>query len=181
MSVQASDEVQRGRELLGLPVYSISEGTLLGSVDTLLVRRTDRTIPLIRVKSGSFSRSYYVTFANLRTLGPDVVLVDNRGALLDDLPANDMADLDTDLPGRPVLTPSGENIGQVDGFSMDTIGGRIASLRVKTHAGFLSRVASLVKDNTVQVPDEMIHSIGPDAVILTPEGVARLNPGAGGA
>lgn len=167
-------DLRRGRDLLGLPVYSIVEGRRLGEIDALLVRREDRSIGAVRIRRGTLGQQHQILpFSILRTVGEDIALVESESALHGDAAA-ETEGLDMGLTGRPVLTQSGERVGQLAGFGVDTASGKIAVLRIRPDAGFMRHLTALVKDDTVELPGESVHSLGADAVIVLDEAAAGL-------
>lgn len=169
-------ETRRGRELLGLPVYSVLEGKRLGEISGLLVRRDDCSVPVVRVRQSASGQETFLPYSALKTVGVDIALLDTETALRDEMPAEEREGLERDLTGRPVFTKSGESAGHVAGFGIDTVSGRIASFRIEANSGFLSRLAALGRDKTVEVPSDMVVSLGPDAVIVQDAVLSLLNP-----
>ena len=170
----APGEVMRGREMLGLPVYSIAEGKRLGDINALFVRREDFTVPVIGIV-GSGGQGY-LRYDALKTVGVDIVLVATEHDVLIQMTPEARAGLDAELPNRPVFTQSGQSAGHLVGFNVDTATGRIGQVRIGQDRGLLSKVASLGRDTTVQLPISMVHSIGSDAIIVQDGVMAMLNP-----
>lgn len=171
-TVAGNNEVVRGRDLLDLPVYTIADGRLLGTIDGLLVQREDQSVPLIRVKNGTLGKHRYVPFAAMQTVGVDIALVPSEQNVRDVLSPDESRLLDLDLRGRSVLTPTGQQVGTLAGFEVDTGSGKIVSLRVKANAGFFRSVVASVRDETVSVPHPLVKSLGADAILLEPAGAA---------
>ena len=165
-----SNEAFRGRDLLGLPVYTIAEGRLLGTIDGLLVQREDQSVPLIRIKHGTLGRHCYVPFAAMQTVGVDIALVPSEQSVRNALSPDEGHILDLVLRGRSVLTPTGQQVGTLAGFEVDTSSGKIVSLRVKANAGFFRRGVASVRDETICVPHPFVKSLGTDAILLEPAG-----------
>ena len=165
-----NNEVLGGRDILGLPVYTTADGRLLGTIDGLLVQREDQSVRLIRVKHGTLGRHRYVPFTAMQTVGVDIALVPSEQSVRDVLSPDEGRILDLDLRGRSVLTPTGQQVGTLAGFEMDTSSGKIVSIRVKADAGFFRSVVASVRDETISVPHPFVKSLGADAVILEPAG-----------
>jgi sporulation protein YlmC with PRC-barrel domain len=166
-------ETRRGRELLGLPVYSIAEGKHLGEISGLRVRREDCSVPVLRVKQAHSGKQVFLTYDAIKTVGVDIALVESEMLLSAEVPPAEADALESDLPGRPVFTQSGESAGHLAGFGLDTATGKIAFFRVEANTGFLNRLAALGRDKTIEVPAAMVLSLGPDAVIVQ-DGVKEL-------
>ncbi len=171
-------DVLKGRDILELPVYTISEGKLLGNIDGLMVKRETQSVPVIRVKSGTLGGHRFIAFANMQTVGVDIALVPSEAQVLSALSPEDSQSLDLDLRGRNVLTPTGQQVGTLAGFEMDTATGKIVTFRVKATAGFFSGLVASVRDDTTAVSASHVHSIGPDAIILDATGAAQFGDNA---
>lgn len=166
---------RRGRDLIGMPVYTIVEGRRLGEVTALLVRREDATVAAIRVGNQLLSGPA-ISFSALRLVGADAVLVDSEATLSQTLPTEAIKALDDAVTGKTVLTSSGERIGTVSGFSVNTADGRIADYRVHPEASLLSRLARLVRSDSFEVPAEQVQALGADALIVMDTVIAAENP-----
>jgi hypothetical protein len=84
----------------------------------------------------------YSEIGSKRLVGIDAILVDSAAALEPALSTEVVRELDDTVIGRAVLTASGERIGTISGFWVNTADGRIAVYRVHPEAGLLSRRAS---------------------------------------
>ena len=160
------DGERQGKDLIGMPVVTVQEGRRLGEVTALLVRREDTAVAAIRIGS-QLAAGPAVPFANLRLVGVDVVLVDSAAALEPALPTEVVRDLDNAVTGRAVLTASGERIGTISGFWVNTADGRITTYRVHPEAGLLSRLSNLLRQDTFEVPVEQVQALGAAALIVT--------------
>jgi len=69
--------------------------------------------------------------------------------------------------GRTVLTASGERIGTISGFWVDTASGRVTAYRVHPEAGLLSGLSNLLRRDTFEVPAEQVQALGEAALIVT--------------
>ncbi len=175
-----SGETRRGRDLLGLPIYTIAEGKHLGEISALLVRREDYTVPFLRLRLAIPGKEAFLSYDSLKTVGVDIGLVETQTALMKEMPTLEQGTLEPDLPGRPVFTKGGESAGQLAGFVLDTANGKIAFFRVETKAGFLSKLVAMGQDSIIEVPTDMVLSLGPDAVIVDDEVKAMLHRDEGG-
>ena len=169
-------ETRRGRELLGLPVYSIAEGKHMGEINGLLVRREDCSVPGVRIKQAGSGKNAFLPYTAIKTVGVDIALVDRREDLRADLTPEERAGTEIDLPGRPVFTKSGQSTGHLAGFGIDTATGHITMLRIEADTGFLGMLGLAGGDKTVEVPVAMVLSLGPDAVIVQDRVKELLTP-----
>jgi sporulation protein YlmC with PRC-barrel domain len=100
-------------------------------------------------------------------VGVDVILVDSAAALEPALPTEVVRELDDGVPGRAVLTASGERIGTISGFWVNTDDGRIAAYRVRPEANLLSRLTNFLHHDTFEVLAEQVQALGAAALIVT--------------
>lgn len=161
-----TDDERRGKDLIGMPVITIQEGRRLGEVTALLVRREDTTVAAVRIGS-QFAPGPAVPFGNLRLVGVDAILVESAAVLEPALPTEVVRELDDAVTGRAVLTASGERIGSVSGFWVNTADGRIAAYRVRPEAGLLSRLTNVLHRDTFEVLAEQVQALGAAALIVT--------------
>ncbi len=160
-----TDGERRGKDLIGMPVITVQEGRKVGEVTALLVRREEATVAAVRIGS-QLAPGPAVPFGNLRLVGVDVILVDSTSALEPALPTEVVRELDDAVTGRAVLTASGERIGTISGFWVNTDDGRIAAYRVRPEAGLLSRLTNLLHHDTFEVPAEQVQALGISALIV---------------
>ena len=168
-------EVRKGRELLGMPVYSVQEGMRLGEVAALLLRRSDSVVSAVNISSGWTHGTWTLPFHKLRTVGIDIILVDSEAILRETLSVDAIRELDTGLSGRPVITQSGEQVGTILGFLVNTNTGAIEAYRVKPESGMLAKLAATVLDRGLEIPVSLVQSVGPNALIVS-DAAARTEP-----
>jgi sporulation protein YlmC with PRC-barrel domain len=161
-----NDSERRGKDLVGMPVYTVEEGRRIGVVTALLVRREDATVVAVRIGS-QLAAGPAVPYENLRLVGVDAILIDSAAALEPALPTEVVRNLDDTVVGRTVLTASGERIGKVSGFWVNTADGRIGTYRVHPEAGLLSRLSNLLRHDTFEIPAEQVQALGAAALIVT--------------
>ncbi len=160
-----TDGERRGKDLIGMPVITVQEGRRLGEATALLIRRDDATVAAIRIGS-QLAPGPAVPFGNLRLVGVDAILVDSAAALEPALPTEAVQALDDDVTGRAVITVSGERIGTISGFWVNTADGRITAYRVHPDAGLLSRLTNLLHHDTFEVSASQTQALGKAALIV---------------
>lgn len=160
-----TERERQGKDLIAMPVLTIAEGRRLGEVTALLVQRENITVTAIRIGT-QLAPGPAIPFANLRLVGVDAILVDSVAVLEPALPTEAMRELDDTLVGRAVITASGEKIGTVSGFWVHIADGRIVAFRVHPEANLLSRLASLLRHDTFEVPVEQVQALGAAALIV---------------
>lgn len=157
---------RQGSDLIGMPVISIDNGLKLGQVTALLVRSEEEKVTAFRIGT-ELAPGPAIPFANIRLVGVDVLLVDSAQSLELSFPTEMVRELDDALPGRSVLTASGERIGTVSGFRMNTMDGKITGYNVRPEAGVLSRLTNFLHHDTFEVQSGQIVGLGKDALIVT--------------
>lgn len=170
-------EERQGKDLIGLPVITVQEGRRLGEITALLVRRENITVAAVRIGT-QLAPGQAVPYGNLRIVGVDAVLVDSAAKLEPALPTEAVRQLDDTVLGRTVLTASGEKIGTISGFWIHTSDGRITAFRVHPEAGLLSRLTSLLHNDTFEVSIEQVQALGAAALIVLDAVATTENTGA---
>jgi uncharacterized protein YrrD len=162
------------RELIGLPVFSVAEGQNLGTVSGLLVRREDRTVEAVGIGGGTFRQARYLRLAQLSTIGADAVMVPTAGALKESLSGSQIKALDGTLAGRPVVSESGQRLGEVVGFAITVATGKIEVFHVRPESAGLARLAAIVRADSVQIGDHLVVTLGANALILRDAAIPLL-------
>jgi sporulation protein YlmC with PRC-barrel domain len=81
---------------------------------------------------------------------------------------NDMRLSDENLRGRTVIAADGQAMGEVSALFLDAASWRVESLLIKLHKDIADRIGasrSMLHAGTVEIPTQMIQSVG-DAVVL---------------
>ncbi len=115
-----------GKDLVDKPIYSVTEGRLVGKVkDLYLDSNLERVVGLYLGSEGLFNRKDMLVNRDQITLfGVDALLASNSDIVLDEAQA---ADLDTwlrrqDLIGRNVDTSGGTRVGVIGDVLIDNEG-----------------------------------------------------------
>src|SRR5438067_11232842 len=119
-----SEKARWARELIGLPVLTVAEGQRLGTIVALFIDREARAVAAVSVGGGAFSRPHLLRFADLQTIGVDAVMIAAAAVAQMGLPAAELRELDERLAGRPVVTESGQHVGEIDGYLVNLATGR---------------------------------------------------------
>lgn len=160
-----TDGERQGKDIIGMPVITVQEGRRLGEVTALLVRREDMTVAAIRIGS-QLAPGQAVPFRNLRLIGIDAIMIDSTASLEPAYPTEEVRNLDDAVTGRAVITVSGERLGTISGFWVDTTNGRLTAYRVHPDAGLLSRLTNLLHNDTFEVPADQVQGLGAAALIV---------------
>ena len=115
--------MQSGESYVGQPVFSVTQGRNLGKVKDLYVSSDLTTVVGVYLGSeGFFSRTQRcIEAANVAVYGVDAVLVKEDDVVIDGAAAceaNTWLRRDR-LPGRPVITAGGTQVGTVDDIIVD--------------------------------------------------------------
>lgn len=167
-----SEDARRARALLGLPIFTIAEGRRLGQIASLLVNDENRTVAAVGISGGPFTSTRHFPFDRLQTIGPDAAMLPSEAAVDPPLTTEEVRRLDGNVPGRSVVTQGGRKLGEVVGFEVNLVSGRIELFRVQPDAGVLTRLVGRGKGE-VEVPATLAVSLGADALIVQDE-VASL-------
>jgi sporulation protein YlmC with PRC-barrel domain len=115
-----------GKDLVDKPIYSITEGRLVGRVkDLYLDSNLERIVGLYLGSEGIFNRrDMIVNRERVKLFGVDAILTDDSDIVLDEAQVDD---LDTwvrrqDLSGRDVDTPGGTRVGIIGDIIIDDAG-----------------------------------------------------------
>jgi uncharacterized protein YrrD len=163
-------------ELMGLPVFSVHEGQRLGNVSGVLVRREERVVEAVGVGGGPFRQARYVRLSQLSTIGSHAVMVPSASVLKEALSPQHVRAMESHLAGRPVMSASGQRLGEVVSFTVQIPTGRIESYRVRPDAANKSWLASLIKSETVELSDDLVVSMGASALIVRDEAISLVKP-----
>src|SRR5215212_8735767 len=162
--------------VVGLPVFSVHEGQRLGSVSGVLIRLEERAIEAVGIGGGPFRQPRYLLRTQLSTIGADAVMVPSASVLEQVLSATHVRALDGPLAGRPVMSESGQRLGEIVSYTFETATGRIQSYRVRPDATNKSWLASLIKSESVTLPDTLVRSLGASALIVRDEAIILVLP-----
>lgn len=115
---QGTGRQRKGKELIGLPIITFSDGRRLGSVKDILVDPDqNRVIALLADTGGWFSAAKVIPWTSIRTVGPDSIIVPDATSVI---PANTDSYIRRIMDSRNVL--SGTRVYTEDGRDLGTIG-----------------------------------------------------------
>ena len=157
------------RQLHELQVLSLESGEKLGTLArTYLDGPQKRLAGFAFTESGGFLKvesEPNIDTTDVRTVGPDAVIVDRRESVQGDAVNAHYADflvLD-ELIHRPVLSRNGTSVGRVASVEFDNRSFRLTEIEVQ-HGRFAVHQ---------QIPIRQVVTIGPDYVIVN-DGAIRL-------
>jgi sporulation protein YlmC with PRC-barrel domain len=166
----------RAKDLRGLTVNSIADGTHVGTVDELFLDLPAKHVVGFSVTDGvgpfggARDNAPTVAVSGIRSLGPDAVILDDVAAAHADWVNAAYGTLVSmeELAGRKVVTEGGANVGQVVSLGFDERTFAISDVEITP--GFL-------KSNT-SIPVDQLVRIGPDVLIVAdaPTAARELDP-----
>lgn len=164
--------MRKSREIIGLPVLSISEVATLGSAKGLLVNPATGTVDFVAVdRDGGFRECLVVPFTSLEGIGPDALTVAGGEAArtLSSVPeALNLLDRQVRLIDTRVMTRKGQIAGVISEFAVDEESGRLMGLEV---------VLSGQGNPAGVVPAANVVTYGRDLVVVDQDLESILVPG----
>lgn len=148
-------------DLIGLPIVSMEDASVVAEVDGLVIDDSTLTVAGFLTNVGLYEASV-LPFAATRAVGDDAVIVRSADALVR-LSANPalaaLAEKGIEISGARVVTLSGKEVGSVGGYFVDDRG-RVVGLE------FISEDPSPHPRDPAVVPVSTVHRVGPDLVVL---------------
>lgn len=124
----------KSREIVGLPVFSISEVTDLGRVKGMLINPENGTVDFIAVdRDGGFRECLVIAFKDVEGIGPDALTVRQAEAakpLSAAAGAESLLDRGVRLLDTRIMTRRGQIAGVISEFALDGESGRLTGLEI---------------------------------------------------
>ncbi|MEG1822325.1 MAG: PRC-barrel domain-containing protein [Clostridiales bacterium] len=153
----------RSKNILGLPVFAISQGEKLGQVkDYVFHPEKKAIIALLISPTKRFGEEKILPFSNIKSLGQEAITLENPG-MLEKKGAN--PEIATYLKkmaniiGVKVITVNGFCLGKATDFFIDAISGKITSIALGN-----GLVDQLLKGNNF-LSSDMIDVFGNDVIL----------------
>jgi uncharacterized protein YrrD len=153
--------MKKTRELKGMPVLALEEGERLGQVRGLILDPVARQVVALILDRRVGGEDQIVATANIRTVGPAAITVENRSSLipLSRIPRfQELARQGKPIQGKMVISEAGERLGQVDDLEVD----------VETF-GLVSLVLKAFLRHGQVIPADRVRTIGTDAIVVCEE------------
>lgn len=162
-----SEQVQQRSDLIGTQVITRDTGKKLGVINQLWVDVDQREVVALGLRSTLFTgEQRYMLLSSVRQIG-DVILVDDEDSIEDVNVYNYST-----LIGNEVVTETGELIGKVRGFKIDTANGQISDLVIASF-GLPFIPTQLI--STYELAVSEIVSSGPERLIVFEGSEERMN------
>lgn len=156
-----SEHIRQRSELLGTQVITRDRGKRLGIVSQLWVDVDQREVVAIGLRDNILAIAgmpKFMYLSNVREIG-DVILVDDESVLEEEV---DVEGYST-LINSEVITETGEPLGRVRGFKLDTRDGKVVALIIASIG--LPQIPEQVI-STYELSIEEIVSSGPNRLIV---------------
>ncbi|HIE51694.1 MAG TPA: hypothetical protein EYP85_08020 [Armatimonadetes bacterium] len=152
--------IKRYRELIGLPILELRTGENIAKVqDVILNAQERRVLALVVERGGLFKTARAILFERVEGIGDNAVTVETANVIVE-LPQH--PDLERlykrgiHLQGNRLVTKSGNRLGKIVDFGLETETGEIVLLYL---------TSGLLKGQT-SVNAQKIITVGKDAVIV---------------
>ncbi len=156
------------KQIKGIAVVSIADGTKLGTVDQVYVDPADRRVVGFTLHSGGgllsrHSHDGLIDVADIHALGSDALTLDDASKVQEDAPQLRDAGLITidDLVKRKVVTENGTFVGQIAAVEFDETAFRLAEIEVSP--GFFKSNKHVAADHVISLGGDVV--IVADAVV----------------
>lgn len=153
-------QLQKGRDIIGLPVVNLATGEEIGVVADILWSHQELKIRCLVVGD------HYLPFADLSSMGTDAITVSGPEVLQDDIELSELKSVN-ETGGELVLTQDGNNLGTLKDVIFDADEGKLLGYELSTGV-----VGDLLSGRMVMSP-EMVSSWGKEAIIAGFTGIDR--------
>lgn len=167
-----------GRELIGMPIFSLDRGEEIGEVENLIFDPDQRKVVGFVLEEGGLFRSpEVIPFESIESIGPDVIVL-KRGESLktfsDEIDPKQVKKEGFNLTGRKVISDRGHEIGTVYDLEINEQTGAVTGIEVRR--GLFQDTAEGKK----RIDFEYIQQIGKDAIIVSETALEALAAQKGG-
>lgn len=153
----------RGRELIGMPVFSLDNGREVGTVRNLIFHPEHRRVIGFILREGGLLRDpEVVSFDQVETIGPDTIVLRRESDKV--VPSIEVGPVELkesfNLTGRKVITDHGHDLGTIYDLLIEETTGEVMGFDL---------TQGVIRDASVgkrYVDYDHIRQIGNDAVIV---------------
>jgi uncharacterized protein YrrD len=165
--------IVKGNHMIGLKVFSIREGKYMGTIsDAIYDSSHNKARAFLLKSSGVIGEQAVLSLADLKTIGPDAVLIESEEAvgLASELSPrlSSMIENDTYFTRTKVVTDDGTDLGTVSDVYFDTYTGSIVELEIS--GGPFEDMRSGKK--RIELTD--VITLGPDVTIVQAQTKEKL-------
>ncbi|MDX2065927.1 MAG: PRC-barrel domain-containing protein [Fimbriimonadaceae bacterium] len=151
-------------ELKGRPVISLAEGERLGDIREVAIDPTARQIAGFVLKGDGGDT--YLPWRNVKKIGPDAVMVDNR-TMTERVENADPYESLAELGKLPVISDAGAQLGHVENVTFDDVSGALQAFELKSGGVF----GIGAKSQSIAMAD--VVSVGTGAITVATAGEAK--------
>jgi sporulation protein YlmC with PRC-barrel domain len=143
-----------------MPIVTVDEGQRLGRVNGVEYDPERGRIVYLKFE-GDGRKDGLVPWQSVRAVGHDAVTVQGLGSVQSGVAPAERDSLTPHLGDRPVVTESGERLGQITGYDFEELTGEVRRFHIAT-GGLLGRLTG----RELAFPPEAIRTFGKDAIIV---------------
>jgi uncharacterized protein YrrD len=159
------ENLRKGREIIGLPVVSLTSGEELGAVEDLLWNEQEgRLSGLVLLEAGAVKRQRLLPFDQIKCIGADAVTVQAEDLAAECPPEDGRLSL---LNGLPVLSEEGESLGTIEDFVFSPEDGRVEGYDLS--AGLVGDLLS----GRCLIPRQAVVVWGKESVVVSKSGIEK--------
>jgi uncharacterized protein YrrD len=166
-----------GRELIGMPIYSLDRGEEIGEVENVIFDPDQRKVIGFVLQEGGLFRSLQaIPFERIQSIGPDAILLKRDAPLETSSEWVDPKQVKEgfNLSGRRVISDRGHEIGTLYDLDIDERTGAVTGIEIRR--GLFQDTAEGKK----RIDFEHIQQIGKDAIIISEAALELLVAQKGG-
>lgn len=153
--------MKRSQELLGIPIFSITEGIQIGTVKGLLINPCEKNVEFLLIdEPGASGEQRGIPFLSAEAIGDFAITVGKDCGIIDLLKVNvlkNLVDDGLDIFGKKVVSSKGAYIGDVSEYSINTEDGYIAELFYRAGGD---------DENEYALSAKQVITIGREALII---------------
>lgn len=152
----------KSKEVIGLPVLTLNEGTQVGKISDIIVDNQKKRIIALELseKSGLFKKTEnYISIDKVYNIGTDAVTVENI-EFNQDISKEFSNFRISNLIGRKMLLEDGTEVGKLFGINFMFPHGEITSITITDNKN------TLFGEDKGNVDISRIRAIGKDAIII---------------
>ncbi|NMH69883.1 photosystem reaction center subunit H [Bacillus sp. RO3] len=158
--------MKKSAEILALPIISISDGSEIGKVKSLVVNPEKGSVDFLTIEHEDWQVSVKaIPFKKVVGIGEYAVTVENENAVIDlnEIPiANQLVNKKIKINDTRMMTRKGQMIGNIQEFYVDDETGVIVSLQLHAH------------DHTFFLGTEHVLTFGKDIIIVNEDAAANF-------
>ncbi|MFB1080521.1 PRC-barrel domain-containing protein [Jeotgalibacillus sp. JSM ZJ347] len=158
--------MKNSRELIGLPVISITDGTEIGTVKSIVVNPEKRSVDFIAIEHEDWQTSVRaIPFKKIIGLGGYAITVENSGAVIDlnEIPiANQLLNRKISVADTKAITKKGQLAGEIKEYYFNEDTGSIETLNIDA------------ADQNGFINADFVITYGKDIIVLEEEALVSI-------